>query len=180
MKKKIPAPRGEPYKFLGIRPDQKDLEWITENVGLDEFRAEIDRTIAALPKKHMIRIWVTELDEKDVFRKKLRSRIYGLLKSRIPDHRFNELITDVHEFQKDTLLAVLDSHVRYFFVLIPEISEDILEYDRIISRLESRNTALATILSDYFKWPPGVQNAGVIIIQETLNRLRVEKGETDE
>lgn len=176
MDKKIPPPRGEPFRFLGLMPSLEDLEWISQNVGMEEFREEIAQTIAGLPKQHMVRIWSATLDEMQGLRKKIRYIVYSLLMNRIPDHRFEELIHDVHSLDEDTFLALLDSHARHYFVLIPKISALVIEYDRILSSFWSRNMALASILSDHFGWPHETTDAREIIIAETLKRVRSGKG----
>lgn len=173
----IPPPRGSRFRFLGVRPCMEDLTWIAEGVGLDRFRSELETTIQSIKPQDLARNWRNLILGLDHLSLKIRAMVYERLTGRIPMDRFRDLVEDAHEFEKDTFLAVLDSHARYFLILIPEIGEIVSLYGRLLKEFDEANVLLGESLHQSFPETEHEPDARRIVIAITLKRLKEMKGE---
>jgi len=173
----IPPPRGMRFRFLGVRPEMEDLKWIAEGVGLNRFRAELETTIRSLKAQDLARNWKNLIVGIDHLSLTIRAMVYEALMGRIPKDRFRDLTEDAHEFEKDTFLAILNSHARYFLILIPEIGEIVTMYCKLLKEFDETNDLLGESLHQSFPETKHEPDARRIVIHLTLERLKGMKGE---
>lgn len=162
----IPEPRGEGFRFLGYRPGKARLEWICEHLGREAFVQELEHALDRIPQD-LAGPWKSLFTEKQALAREIRVHVYTLLAERISPNRFRELIEDHHEFEKDTFLTLLDSHVRLFFLLIPQVADTVARYEALCRAFDQADQALARHLTDGAE----TDNAARVIVNQTIRRL---------
>lgn len=155
----------------------EDLLWITEGIGLKRFRAELGITIQSLKPQNLVRHWQNLVFGIDHLSLTIRAMVYERLMERMPRDRFRDLIEDAHEFEKDTFLAILESHARYFLILIPEIGDIVTMYCKLLKEFDEANVSLGESLHKSFPETEDEPDARRIVINLTLKRLKETKGE---
>ncbi len=168
----IPPPRGEQFRFFGLRPTTEDLQWIMDAIGLEKFKEELETDLNSLIWRDFINNWRRLLATREGLAREIRAKVYGLLAGKISKTRFQELVEDKYEFEKDTFLALLDSHARYFLILIPEVGRIVRQYDVLIESFDQANSQFTGILHRQFPKMTHEPDARRILIRLTLQRLK--------